>query len=107
MTTTDKPFSKAVHELLVERGISQRELARRAQAKSKGYPHITTLNAVLNEEAVLSEDMIRAVAKAFNLSPDYFAEYRLMQARRSLDPAKVGLAKALAAFRRFSGVFVG
>jgi transcriptional regulator with XRE-family HTH domain len=90
-----KPFPEAVFELLSEREMSQRELARRAQAKSGGFPHITTLNSVLLGEVEPSINMMEAVAKGFNLSPNYFAEYRLAVARDRLDPNRVGLARAL------------
>lgn len=99
MNTTNRPFPEAVEELLRAREISQRQLAKLAQEKSGGFPHVTTLNAAINREIEPSLHLMEAIAKGLNISPTYFAEYRLGTARNLLDPHRVGLKRALRSLR--------
>ena len=98
MERTTKPFPQAVKDLLDEHDISQRELARRTSRN--GGPRIAAVNQIVRgklggKSAPNKPETMEQIARAFGLSPDYFAEYRLRKARDKLDPDKVGLKQAL------------
>ncbi len=90
---TKKPFVEAVMELLRREGISQRELARRC--KRHGWGSTSTVNFILTGDMNASVKAMTAIAQALAVPPHYFAEYRLAEARRRLDPQAVGLEVAL------------
>lgn len=99
---TNKDFSDAVQELLTERDMSQRELARRARSSTgTDFPHASTVNQAVIRAVAPTMPLMEAVASAFNISPDHFAEYRLADLRRRLDPAQVGLENALWTLSKF------
>lgn len=95
---TDREFPEAVKDLLHNRQMSQRELAR--ALKKKGGPGLSALNYVLSGDVRPSKRMMESVAKAFNIDPEYFPEYRLAIARDELDPDAVGLDAALRVLRK-------
>jgi transcriptional regulator with XRE-family HTH domain len=97
---TSKPFHTALSELLEERGISQRELARLTQRHGKGRTETVsnfTVNYLVQGEMAPTVRTMEAIAKALNIGPEHFAEYRMAMARRELDPVQVGFRKALKA----------
>lgn len=90
---TNQPFAVAVRELLEEQGISQRELSKRTQ--KQGWGHLSTVNFIVRGDVKPSIRAMEQIAKALQVRPEYFAEYRLAKARNALDPAVVGLDTAL------------
>jgi transcriptional regulator with XRE-family HTH domain len=83
-TSSQLPFAEAVTELLGERGWTQRELAR---ATDVDPAHICRLLG--STVTSVSPALLRRVADAFELAPDFFLEYRewrVLQAVRS-DPS--------------------
>lgn len=95
--TTDKPFPAALDDLLRERGyttklghVNYSDFARHME----GF-HYETLRKVLVGERGLYPPLIEAVAKALEVDPSYFAEYRLWQARRMFDVNEVGRDEAM------------
>jgi transcriptional regulator with XRE-family HTH domain len=92
---TDKPFGDAVRELMDERGMTYRSLARATQeVDGKGMTH-AHINMLANGHDRPSMRAMELIARAFEVEPAYFAEYRLALAMRELDPAEVGLEQAL------------
>ncbi len=92
---SDKPFGDALRVLMAERGLSYRMLAdatREIDGKGMTHAHI---NMLANGHDKPSMRAMRLIATACGVEPDYFAEYRLAAAMRSLDPAEVGLEQAL------------
>ena len=99
---TDKPFPKALQELLDEKEWSNRELSRRCQEESPtGWGTSITINRLVNGEYKPPMSAIEIIAGVFRIKPDYFAEYRLGLARAQLDPEEVGLRVALKNLERF------
>jgi transcriptional regulator with XRE-family HTH domain len=90
---TDLPFAKAVRELLEELDISQRELIRRTRKRGWGSPG--TISFLMRDEQPPTVKAMEAIARALQVRPEHFAEYRLAKARSCLDPAVVGLDAAL------------
>jgi hypothetical protein len=93
---TDQPFREAVRALLNERGLTFRALAARTSAldsERKGLSHsyLTTLGA--HDRPTLRA--MEMVARALDLEPTYFAEYRLGMIRRLFDEDQQGLEVAL------------
>ena len=56
-----------------------------------------TLRKAVTAERAVSEKLMRSVAEALHVEPTVFVEYRLIQARRELDPAEVGWDRAIEA----------
>jgi transcriptional regulator with XRE-family HTH domain len=90
---SNKPFTAAAKELLEELEISQRELARRTQAH--GWGHTSTVNFLVRGDMKPGPRAIEQIARALEVPPEHFAEYRLAKARAALDPKYVGLERAL------------
>ena len=57
--------------------------------------HYETLRKIRVGDRALDMPVIEEIAKAAGVAPDYFAEYRLMQARQLFDPREVGFDKAI------------
>ena len=92
---SDKPLGEALRELMQERGMSYRSLARTTQElDGKGMTH-AHINMLANGHDKPSMRAMELIARAFEVAPEHFAEYRLAQAMRALDPAEVGLEQAL------------
>jgi transcriptional regulator with XRE-family HTH domain len=92
---SDEPFGGAVRVLMAERGFSYRSLAeatRRLDGRGMTHAHI---NMLANGHDRPSTRAMELIARACDVEPDYFAEYRLAAAMRALDPAEVGLEQAL------------
>lgn len=94
MQQTDKPFGEAIQDLLSEREWSIRELARHTK-EDTGWGAVSTVHFMVRGDIPLTKNGLEAIARAFRLAPEYFAEYRMLQARESLDPTVVGFHKAL------------
>jgi len=93
---TDQPFHEAVRRLLAERGFTFRALAARTREvdpEQKGFSHsyLTTLGTHDRPTASAME----IVARALDLHPSYFAEYRLSVVRDLFDEGQHGLTRAL------------
>ena len=92
---SDKPFGQALRALMDERRMTYRSLARATQElDGKGMTH-AHINMLANGHDKPSRRAMELIARAFEVEPEYFAEYRLAQAMRALDPAEVGLERAL------------
>src|SRR5271154_647308 len=92
---SDEPFGDALRALMAERGFSYRSLAeatRKLDGKGMTHAHI---NMLANGHDKPSRRAMELIAQACDVDPMYFAEYRLAAAMRELDPAEVGLERAL------------
>jgi transcriptional regulator with XRE-family HTH domain len=93
--TSDKPFGDALRALMTERALSYRALAdatRELDGRGMTHAHI---NMLANGHDKPSTRAMELIARACEIEPEYFAEYRLAAAMRALDPAEVGLEQAL------------
>lgn len=80
---------------MAERALTFRGLAqatRELDARGLTHAHI---NMLANGRDRPSMRAMELIARACNVSADYFAEYRLAAAMRELDPTEVGLERAL------------
>jgi transcriptional regulator with XRE-family HTH domain len=80
---TDLPFHEALPQLLAEREVSLRQVARAADVD---HAHLVRL---VKERRSPSADLSERLAEALAVSPDYFVEYReaLAIAAVKTDPA--------------------
>jgi transcriptional regulator with XRE-family HTH domain len=95
-------FGPTLARLLTDAGYARRNSNPdwvRFVAEVPGVSYETLRKAVADERAV-SETLMRRVATALNVEPTVFLEYRLLQARRELDPLEVGWQRAAAALRQ-------
>jgi transcriptional regulator with XRE-family HTH domain len=93
--TNTKPFGEALRVLMEARGLTYRGLAEEIRAlDGKGITH-AHLNMLAKGHDKPSMRVMELIARACSISPDYFAEYRLVLAMRELDPSVVGLEQAL------------
>lgn len=92
---SDKPFGDALRVLMRERGLSYRSLAEATrQVDGRGMTH-AHINMLANGHDKPSMRAMELIAQACDVDANYFAEYRLAAAMRALDPAEVGLERAL------------
>jgi transcriptional regulator with XRE-family HTH domain len=92
---SDRPFGDALRTLMGERGLTYRGLADATRAvDGKGVTH-AHINMLANGHDKPSMRAMELVARACDVEPAYFAEYRLATAMRALDPSEVGLEQAL------------
>jgi transcriptional regulator with XRE-family HTH domain len=92
---SNEPFGHALKALMRTRGLTYRGLAQQiAEIDDKGVTH-AHLNMLANGHDKPSVRAMELIAMACEVDPDYFAEYRLAQAMRALDPSEVGLEQAL------------
>lgn len=90
-----QPFGDALRTLLNGRGLSYRGLAEAiSKIDRKGITH-AHLNMLANGHDKPSIRAMELIARACDVSPEFFAEYRLAVAMRELDPGVVGLEQAL------------
>ena len=85
---TDQPFKQAVRGLLAERGLTFRALAART---SQADPH----GGGLTHSYLATLRALEIVARALEVPPTFFAEYRLALVRRLFDEDHQGLRGAL------------
>jgi transcriptional regulator with XRE-family HTH domain len=90
--------------LMRERGISYRALATRTRlldSTGNGLSHSHLVNLAAGRE-LPSRRVLALLASAFQLPPDYFAEYRLAELRRQLDERQVGFDAAYRNYQTLS-----
>ena len=93
--SSDRPFGEALRALMDEGGLTYRGLAEETYAlDGRGLTH-AHLNMLANGHDKPSLRAMTLIAQACAVPPEYFAQYRLAAAMRELDPAEVGLEKAL------------
>jgi lambda repressor-like predicted transcriptional regulator len=93
---TDQPFREAVRALLSERGLTFRALAARTSefdSDGKGLSHSYLATLGTHDRPTLRA--MEVVARALELEPTFFAEYRLGMVRRLFDEEQQGLRGAL------------
>ena len=94
--TSNERFGNAVRELMKARGLTYRSLAALTREQDgKGVTH-AHINMLANGHDRPTMRTMELIAGALGTAPEYFAEYRLAVAMRELDPAAVGLERALA-----------
>jgi transcriptional regulator with XRE-family HTH domain len=94
--TSNKPFGEALRALMSARGLTYRGLAEATrQLDGKGITH-AHINMLANGHDKPSMRAMELIARACDVEPNHFAEYRLAAAMRDLDPTEVGLEQALA-----------
>jgi len=92
---SDRPFGDALRALMVDRGMTYRSLAEATrELDGRGMTH-AHINMLANGHDRPSMRALELIAGACGVQPTYFAEYRLATAMRELDPAEVGLERAL------------
>lgn len=92
---SNSPFGEALRVLMEKHGYSYRGLAERTrQIDGKGMTH-AHINMLAKGHDRPSMRAMELIAEACDAPPTYFAEYRLAQAMRELDPTEVGLEQAL------------
>lgn len=96
ISESNRPFGEALRLLMEQRGFSYRALAERTRhVDGKGVTH-AHINMLAKGHDKPSLRAMQLIADACDVDPEYFAEYRLAQAMRELDPTEVGLEQALA-----------
>jgi transcriptional regulator with XRE-family HTH domain len=92
---SNRPFGESLRSLMEKQGFSYRGLAQRTrELDGKGMTH-AHINMLVRGHDRPSMRAMELIAAACGVEPDYFAEYRLAQAMRELDPTEVGLEQAL------------
>lgn len=74
-----EPFSKALAALLRERGLEQMEVAAAADISE------SAISLYINEQRRPRPETIVKVARALDLNPTYFIEYRRWSLHQALD----------------------
>jgi transcriptional regulator with XRE-family HTH domain len=93
--SSEHVFGDALRTLMDEQRLTFRGLAQATRGlDGKGVTH-AHLNMLANGHDKPSMRAMELIAQACGVSPSYFAEYRLAQAMRELDPTQVGLEQAL------------
>lgn len=96
MEPSRKPFAETLSALLEEDDVSIRELARRGQKHSgTSWPSAVSISLLCRGEMEPTIEMMDVIARALQIKPETFAEYRLERARERLNWRTVGLAAAL------------
>lgn len=101
--TTQLPFGRAMRELLEQANIT----TPIGNPDWAGFAHSAGVNYESLRKSVVGNrqppvQMMEAVADALDLSPAYFLEYRIAQARQMFDVSVVGLEQAAANLERFA-----
>ena len=83
---TNKPFHDALSELVIERGWSLRELARRTNKEIPGdWGSSAVFSKYMKRADPPSTPALENIAKALRIDPRHFIEYRIDLARKALD----------------------
>jgi transcriptional regulator with XRE-family HTH domain len=84
---TRTPFARALSELKAEHGLSFSELTRATEARDPTGRGLSAghLSRLCNAIDLPSPATMALLAESFGLSPRYFAEYRLAEARAAFD----------------------
>lgn len=101
---THAPLPETLRTLMREHAITYRALAARTQLIDRhgnglSYSHIANLASGRDTP---SRHALELLARAFKLSADYFAEYRLAELRRQLDEREVGFDTAYRTYQTLS-----
>jgi transcriptional regulator with XRE-family HTH domain len=92
---SNKPFGETLRALMQARGMTYRALAQATREHDgRGLTH-AHINMLVNGRDKPSLRAMELIARACEVEPDHFAEYRLAAAMRELDPDVVGLEQAL------------
>ena len=92
---SNKAFGEALRGLMRARGLTYRALAQATRERDgRGLTH-AHINMLANGRDKPSLRAMELIAQACEVEPGYFAEYRLAEAMRDLDPDVVGLEQAL------------
>jgi transcriptional regulator with XRE-family HTH domain len=103
LPTTDLPFHEAFADLKAARGVSLRALHRATKEFDPAGSGISTghLGRLAQGADLPSPAAIALIARALQVQPGYFAEFRLAEARALLDERRPGgLDAALEHWRR-------
>lgn len=93
---SNRPFGEALRALMQARELTYRSLAKATrEIDGQGMTH-AHINMLVNRHDKPSIRAMKLLAQACGVAPEYFAEYRLAEAMRELDPDEVGLEQALA-----------
>jgi transcriptional regulator with XRE-family HTH domain len=93
--SSDKHFGDALRDLMDQRELTYRNLARATRdVDGKGITH-AHINMLANGHEKPSMRAMELLARALAVEPEFFAQYRLAVAMRELDPTEVGLEQAL------------
>jgi hypothetical protein len=92
-------FSRVLLDLVVENGYTRKNGSPDWVQFVSAVPNVSyeTLRKALAKERDVSEQLMRRVAHTLSVEPTVFTEYRLIQARRELDPRQVGWPRAIQA----------
>ena len=93
-----KRFGDELEEILRERDMSQRQLARLTAANGWGSP--ATIARLVEGTLAPTMRAMEEIAKALHVKPETFTEYQLAKARRALDPGAVGISRAYRELKR-------
>lgn len=102
---SNSPFGRVLAELLVSTGYVRPNYSpdwMRFVSELGDIKYETLRKAVTGERPV-SEKIMRVCAAALRVEPTVFAEYRLLQARKELDPDEVGWNRAIEALTAWEG----
>ena len=88
------PFHITLARLLAEREMTPYALSRRCREQS-GWGSANGVNEIARGNLVPGIEGMEAIARALEVAPETFAEYRLQARRRELDWRAVGLRAAL------------
>ena len=69
---SDEPFGPTVEHLMVDSGVTYRELAARTKLSAGYLNHL-----VHGNRPVPSDDVVETLAEALGVEPEHFREYRL------------------------------
>lgn len=81
MEKTDKPFGEALRDLMDEREMSGRELAKQAGLNPGGAGVSHMLKGFIHP----AHETVENLARVLGVAPSYFAEHRLEEIRRAID----------------------
>lgn len=90
-----EPFAERVRRLAEAKDLSPTQVGYLAFKQDARGTSPATLQKVIRGERPLNVALLEAVARALDVPPEEFPEYRLAVARRALDEREVGLGEAL------------
>jgi transcriptional regulator with XRE-family HTH domain len=77
---SDEPFGPTVEHLMVDSGVTYRELAARTKLSAGYLNHL-----VHGNRPVPSDDVVETLAEALGVEPEHFREYRLRRITKRLE----------------------
>jgi transcriptional regulator with XRE-family HTH domain len=95
-----EPVTVALRRLFDEQNRSLRRVAARTQELDETGQGInyTYISGILSGRETPSPRALALLARAFDLEPEYFIEYRMRKMRDALDPHLVGFDAARASY---------